>query len=192
MTTKQMAEAAGVSVDTIARKAKELFPAKMEARKKTVFAEKEAIEIMKAVRKKNMVELPQNASELPQNAEDVNLTAAFRFMAEAFNRMTKTSEDHAARLSRLEETTKARAALLPPPQINPKARVNMVLRSYVAKSGESYSDAWGRLYKEFSYRTNTNPRTCAANRSMSIIDYIETEGQIDILESVALDLFGAV
>lgn len=189
MTTKQMAEVAGVSVDTIARKTKELFPIKSGQGKRTVFTQKEAIEIMSQVRKRNIVELPQNAEELPQNAEDGDLKVAFRFMAEAFNRMTKTTEYHEQRIAKLEETTKERAALLPAPQIKIKDRINLLVRDYANENKIQYGIVWSNLYKEFSYRTNTNPRACASTRSMSIIDYIEIEGMLDTLEAVAADLF---
>lgn len=187
MTTKQMADVAGVSVDTIARKAKELFPAKMEARKKTVFAEKEAIEIIKSVRKKNMVELPQNAAELPQNAE---VSRAMLIMAEAMDRMTKVMEKMVEKI--IPESIQPRPALPEAPKLTPRDRINMIVREYATKAGKTYQEAWGTLYKDFSYRTHQNVTVCASRQNMPTLDYIEIEGQLETLEAVARDLFGAV
>lgn len=62
MTTKQIADAAGVSVDTVQRKIKEMYPEFVEKRKTTRLPQNAAVSVMSEIRKLNFVEpLPQNA-----------------------------------------------------------------------------------------------------------------------------------
>lgn len=182
MTTKEIAQAAGVSVDTVQRKAKELFPAEIQHRKKSQYTQKQAIEIMAELRKVNFVELPQNAAELPQNAAD--LDAAFKAAIVGISVMVASLD---GRISKIENKIEERKALLPAPHIKPRDHINMIVRSYCQKNRIDHNVAWGDLYKDFSYRTNTNPRLSAKNRNMTIIDYIDSEGMIETLESIALE-----
>ena len=75
MTLKELAEVAGVSIETVRRTAKESFPDKFKNGVRTIFDEKQSIEIMRDVSKKNMVsmqneKLPTQIEELPtQNVE---------------------------------------------------------------------------------------------------------------------------
>jgi hypothetical protein len=93
------------------------------------------------------------------------------------------------RMHHIESRIDQRQALLPAPQIEPKQAVNKLVREYVAHAGIDYRAAWGELYREFGYRTRTDPNRAARNRGMAIIDYIEAEGQIDTLLAVAIDLW---
>lgn len=95
-----------------------------------------------------------------------------------------------SRLSNIETRVEKRAALLPAPELAPRDRVNMIVRKHVENTGISYLAAWGELYRQFAYRTHSNPKASAKNRNMTVLEYIEAEEQIDILESVAMDLFG--
>jgi hypothetical protein len=63
----------------------------------------------------------------------------------------------------------------------------MIVREYAKINGIDYQDAWHELYRQFGYRTNTNPTQCARNRGIKTIDFIENEGFIDLLESIAID-----
>lgn len=93
------------------------------------------------------------------------------------------------RVTKIETQVEERKALLPPPSIDTKTAVSKIVREYVANNNVGYQIAWGTLYREFGYRTHTNPSIAAKNRGMSVIDYIETEGQIDTLLAVAMDIF---
>ena len=92
-----------------------------------------------------------------------------------------------SRVEKIEAKIEQRQALLPAPQIKPRDNVNKIVREFAHKQGIEHSVAFGDLYREFGYRTNTDPRRSAKNRGMAIIDYIETEGMIDTLEAVALE-----
>lgn len=119
-----------------------------------------------------------------------SLERAFEMMARAFETIAETQKMQESRLHKIEERIEERQALLPAPQIKPRDHINMLVRFYVSESGLSYKDCWRELYRQFGYRTNTNPKKCAENRGMGILDYIETEGQIETLEAVAMEIFG--
>lgn len=102
-----------------------------------------------------------------------------------------TIEQLDKRMSKIETRIENRAALLPPPAIKPRDHINMLIRKYSSNNNLDYKIAWDELYLQFGYRTNSNPKLCAKNRGMSIIDYIETEGQIEILESIAMEMCSA-
>lgn len=66
---RQIAEAAGVSRDTVERAVKRLFPTATQKGVEAVFGQSDAESVMRAVRKVNMVSLPRSAEALPQPAE---------------------------------------------------------------------------------------------------------------------------
>ena len=149
---------------------------------------------------KNSTLPPLVVSALIQNARGDNtsnsvaqnndcLTRAFEHMTRAFEYISKTQAMQEERLSKLEHHFEERKALLPAPGIKPRDHINMLARSYAKTTETSIKEAYGELYRQFAYRTNSNPRICAQNRGMAILDYIETEGQIEVLESVAMEIF---
>ena len=192
MTTKEIAEVAGVSPDTAVRKIAELFPEKVGQGKRISLNHKESILVMGELRKKGFIELPQNAVELPQNAVDKtkSIEIAFSMMASAFDRIVKISELQESRLQKIENKIEERKALLPAPQIKPRDHINMIMRKYVSDTGVDHRSAYQELYREFKYRTHTDAVTSAKNRCMATIEYIEAEGMIETLESIAIDVFG--
>ena len=60
MTIKQMAEAAGVSVDTVQRKVKDLFPELVQERRATNLPQNAAVAVMAEIRKLNFVTPTEN------------------------------------------------------------------------------------------------------------------------------------
>lgn len=93
------------------------------------------------------------------------------------------------RLAKIETRIEQRQALLPAPSMKPRDHINKIVREYANNNHVHFPDAYARLYREFGYRTNSNPSVAAKNRGMTIIDYIESEGQIETLESVAVEIF---
>ena len=69
MTTKELAEVAGVSERTIRRIAEKEVGVIYEKGKKAFYTEKEAIEIMRLARKKGFIQHGQNADVPRQNAD---------------------------------------------------------------------------------------------------------------------------
>lgn len=139
---------------------------------------------------RNNQTLAGNDVSLSLSDKSSSLERAFEMMARAFETIAETQKMQENRLRKIEERIEERQALLPAPQVKPRDHVNMLVRSYAGESGIPYKDCWKELYRQFGYRTNTNPKKCAENRGMGILDYIETEGQIEILESVAMDIYG--
>lgn len=95
-----------------------------------------------------------------------------------------------SRVNKIENRIEERQALLPPPDIKPRDAINKLVRDYATRFDYQYNTVWNKLYTEFNYHYNVNVKTCASNRSMPIIDYIETEGMIDQLHAVAIKIFG--
>lgn len=89
MTTREIAETAGVSIDTVSRKIKEMYPDRISHGKTTRLIQAEAITVMTELRKKNFVELPQNAGVVPQNADVVTRSDLAEFGAAIVSEMMK-------------------------------------------------------------------------------------------------------
>lgn len=92
-----------------------------------------------------------------------------------------------ARVSKIENRVEERQLLLPPPEVAPRDAINRIVRETASKRDMEYSRAWGDLYREFGYRTKSDPKRSAKNRDMAILDYIEAEGLIETLLSVAIE-----
>jgi hypothetical protein len=93
------------------------------------------------------------------------------------------------RVTNIESRIEQRQALLPPPELTPRAHINMIVRGYAQRKNIDHGEAWRYLYSQFGYRTNSNPSLCAKHRGMGTLDYIETEGMIGTLEAVAIAMY---
>jgi len=187
-----MAEVSGVSTETVSRKVKEMYPDRVKNGRPTNLIQPEALCVMSELRKKNFVEPLQN-DKLPTQNDKVCSFLSERDIAIISQIVSVTvSETIKAldgRMTTIEKRIDDRKALLPPPEIKPRDHINMIVREYVNKTGTPHGKAWGELYRQFGYRTNTNPTTSAKNRDMSILDYIDAEGMIETLESVAMEIY---
>jgi hypothetical protein len=123
---------------------------------------------------------------LPQNAE-VDLDTAFKAAMIQLVQMTNTMN---TRLTNIESRIEQRQALLPAPQISPRQHIIQLVNKYCSNTHREQREVYYQLYSEFGYRTHCNPSLCAKNREMKIIDYIESEGQIEVLEAVAMEILG--
>ena len=186
MTTKEIAEAAGVSVDTVQRVAKKLYPGMFGQGKRLAFVMEEAIEIMKALRKKNFVELPQDASELPQSAEVVTKADLAAFGASIVTEMMK----------QLMPLIQGNAVAAKPAQLRISETPELSLRDQLRKevdraariSGD-YQGAWNELYSEIRYRLHVNIAERARNAGVSKIEILEAEGHLMNAILIARDIF---
>lgn len=201
MTTKEIAQAVGKDERSVRRWIKKVADKmsvvadKMSASTSTYpadYTQDETLAIIETGMGKNAAAVYRmNAEKTIRNIDvlsDKDISIISKIVSAT---VAETIKQLDGRISIIENRVEQRAALLPAPQIAPRDRINMIIRNYASKKGVEYSAAWSELYKQFSYRTNSNPSLCAKNRGMKIIDYIETEGQIDILESVAQDIFAA-
>ena len=206
MTTKEIAEAVGKAEKTVRTWAKKAAAKTAEAAAKLAEAQRsggkpvdwtldETIAIIETGMGKNAADIFRMNAEGSKvsspavdsclNAKDIALISQIvsATVAETIKRLD-------GRMEKIETRIDQRAALLPAPQIKPRDNINKIVREWVASTGVDHRDAWNGLYRDFGYRTNTNPSICAKNRGMTILDYIEAEGQIDVLESVAVEIYG--
>jgi len=185
MTIREIADTAGCSEKTVKRIVAGLWPDKMQHGKVTRFTLAEANKLMEVLPKKNMVGNSGHLSPVATLPKESNLTPKdMELIAGIVSAVFANLE---TRMVRIESRVEQRAALLPPPQIKPRDHVNKIVREYANREAVDHSTAWGDLYREFGYRTNSNPKVSAKNRGMSVIDYIEAEGMIDTLEAIAMD-----
>ena len=181
MTVKEIAEIAGVSVDTVQKKIKDLYPEIVEHRKRTVLNKTQAIEVMKDLRKKNFI-LPQNSADLPQNSADSRLDRLESLMEKLLlvtGNLLQVQQSN---------QTQEKRVLLPAPQLDARAHIKKMIDEYVSRNKIEHGDAYRYLYREFFYRTKCNASLCAKNRGMKTIDYIDDEGMIETLEAIALEV----
>ena len=181
MTTREIAEAAGVSTDTVARKGRELFPGRYSKGKRTELSQSEAVAVMKELRKVNFVELPQSAVEAPQSAEVVTRGDLAAFGAAIVSEMMKQF------LPMFHGAKPATAQIEAPP-----LATRDELRRIVARAGQASGDfrgAWGTLYQEIYYRLHRNVKECAKNRGMDTLDYVEEEGLLPDAVAIAREVF---
>ncbi len=181
MTVREIAEIAGVSVDTVQKKIKEMFPEIVEQRKKTVLNKMQAIEVMKDLRKKNFI-LPQNSADLPQNSADSRLDRL-----ESLIQKLLLVTGNLLQVQQSNQTQEKRV-LLPAPQLDARAHIKKLIDEYVSRNKIEHGDAYRYLYREFFYRTKCNATLCAKNRGMKTIDYIDNEGMIETLEAIAMEV----
>lgn len=191
MTIKQMAEVSGISTETVSRKVKEMYPDSVRNGKATNLIQSEAICVMAELRKKNFVEPLQNEKVALQN-EKVSSFLSERDIAIISQIVSVTvSETIKAldgRMTTIEQKIEQRKALLPAPQIDPRSHIVKLVTDHVSRTGLEFRDVYKLLYREYGYRTHCNASLSAKNRGMKIIDYIDSEGQIEILESIAMEI----
>lgn len=111
-------------------------------------------------------------------------------VAETFSAIALAVQDNSKRITAIENQIMQKPGIcLPAPQITPRKHISMIIREYVARTGDTYSNAWNELYRQYSYRTGIDVRKRAKNREMDVLDYIELEGQMEILQSIAIEIF---
>ncbi len=195
MTTKQLSEFFGKSVDTVQRAAKK---AGIETRKgqKKLFTKEEVLYLANALYK-----------TVPAVIKDaIDATYANAVSKHTANADVKPAEIN-SRLDRLEmlmeklllvtgnllqvqqsNQTQEKRVLLPAPQLDSRSHIKKLIDEYVSRNKIEHGDAYRYLYREFFYRTKCNASLCAKNRGMKTIDYIDDEGMIETLEAIAMEV----
>ncbi len=182
MTTKEIAEVAGVSVDTVQKVAREVYPEKFGQGKRVTYLKAEAISVMRLIRKRNFVELPKDAEVLPQTSEDSRIDR-LEMLMEKLLLVT-------GNLLQVQQSnqTQEKRVMLPAPQLDARSHIKKLIDEYVSRNNIEHGDAYRYLYREFFYRTKCNATLCAKNRGMKTIDYIDDEGMIETLEAIAMEV----
>lgn len=101
--------------------------------------------------------------------------------------VAKTIEELDKRMNKIESRIDERQALLPPMKKDARSHINELVRNYANAHNMQYSKVFNMLYKEYGYRTHTNPSISAKNSNMTVIAYIEKQDKIELLESIAMD-----
>ena len=76
-----------------------------------------------------------------------------------------------------------------PLQKTERAKLNQLVRTYSISISQPTQIVWNRLYKEFLYAYRVDASTCAKNRNISKLDYIESIAKIPDLYALAYKLF---
>ena len=196
MTTKEIAEAVGKDERTVARwvsRVSDKMPEVSDKVSKAKATSKaadynldETCAIIEIGLGKNAASLfRENAKHALAPAQGSSLTA--RDMEVIGGIVASVMANLTARLGNIENVIDQRRALLPAPEVKPRDNISRIVRKYAHDNGIEYGPAWGELYREYGYRTNSNPSIAARNRGMAIIDYIEAEGMVGTLEAIAID-----
>jgi len=125
-----------------------------------------------------------------QTVQETSSTLTKRDMELIAGIVTMVMQNMETRVSTIEKRVESRQALLPPPDVSPRDNINRIVREYANREEEEFSTVWKMLYREYGYRMKCNPVTKANNRNMKVIDLIESEGNLGMLESIAITLLG--
>jgi len=196
MTIKEMAKATGKDITTVQRWVKKMdgkmqsVDGKMQSSTSTNPADfdlTETIAIIETGMGKNAADLYRmSASGQPLQNDKVSTDRLDRLeslmdkMLVAMGNMMILQQTQAKPQERV---------MLPAPQLDPRAHIIKMANEYTAKTGVDHRDAYTMLYREYGYRTHCNAILSAKNRGMKIIDYIDSEGQIETLEAIACEVF---
>lgn len=188
MTTKQLAETAGVTVHGIRKVAKELYPHKMVHGKQSKWNQEESNAIMRKIQKKNMV--GQQVTQLPVTGNAVTSPITADLLTQAIGQaLAPILEGMNQRISRLEEKAEEVQPLLPPP-VNPRKEISRVIRNHVNAQGTGdYGRCFRELYTEYKYRTGIDLVQRAKNRGVDALDYAEAEDLIGQVVSLAREMY---
>ena len=102
--------------------------------------------------------------------------------------VAKTIEQLDNRMKKIENRIEERQALLPARKKDSRAHITELVRNYAFNHNMNYNNVYSMLYREYGYRTHSNPTVYAYNRHITTIEYIEQSGNIEILESIAIEM----
>lgn len=102
--------------------------------------------------------------------------------------VAKTIEQLDNRMKNIENRIEERQALLPARKKDSRAHITELVRNYAFNHNMNYNNVYSLLYREYGFRTHSNPTVSAYNRHVTTIEYIEQSGNIEILESIAIEM----
>jgi hypothetical protein len=195
MTSKELAASAGIKTRSINAIAKKLFPSKISKGKISYFTELEGIEIMKVAWKKNFIIPNIQHGEISQvhsinNQVDNSLKDAVLLLTKNVELLIKSFD---SRLSAVEQRGVLQIEHKPVRQIQmsfftTRERIVNLVNEYHIKTKKKHSLIWSMLYKQLALQTGFNVTDREIIDSPAI-DYVESEGFIEILENVAINFF---
>ena len=196
MTTKEIAEIAGVSVQTVRRTAESRVGFVFVAGKKADFTEKESIEIMRELKKKGFIQPVQNGQVPVQNGQvpvqngqveqlGVMVANLSIMMQESMKMMVSQQNQITAILS---QKTQLSIETKQTPKLSPRDELRMIVNKAAKESGD-YSGAWKTLYTEIYYRLHINAQERAKNAKATAIEILDSEGQLENAVAIAREIF---
>jgi hypothetical protein len=179
MTLREMAEVAGVTVETVRVKAKEMYPDKFINGKKTVFNQQEAIPIMAELRKKGFIQPTENLEVITRSDLAAFGTAIVSEVIKQLMPMILSAGGHPATLSI--ESKQA-------PKLSPRDELRMIVNK-AADETKEYGATYKKLYTEIYYRLHINVTERAKNAKTTAIDILEAEGLLESAVLIAREIF---
>ena len=189
MTTKEIAEIAGVSVQTVRRTAESRVGFVFVAGKKADFTEKESIEIMRELKKKGFIQPVQNGQVPVQNGQVEQLgvmVANLSIMMQESMKMMVSQQNQITAI--LSQKTQLSIETKQTPKLSPRDELRMIVNKAAKESGD-YSGVWKTLYTEIYYRLHINATERAKNAKTSAIDILEAEGLLESAVLIAREIF---
>lgn len=198
MTIKELAQFCGKNETTVQRWVKKTIMQNAELKLQNAdfgnyghdysIDEVEQILLHSSMSKDAVNVIMQNARQntLPKTStlteRDIELISSIVSMTVA-----KTIEQLDKRMAKIEDKIEERQALLP---VNKDSRANIteLVRNYAANHNLQYNEVYSMLYREYGYRTHSNPTQSAKNRRLTTIEFIYQSGKISTLESIAIEL----
>lgn len=199
MTSKELAEVAGINVRNVNNLVKKLYPEKVFKGKRTHLTELEAMSVMQEIQKRNFVSPTNlvNFTKPPSKNYQVNkedLISAFIDMAVMLERYTKTNEE---RLLNIEQKISVPVLPLPlllthspdEPSFYPKKqRVQNLINDYHIRTKKPTStirdELYGELYKYTGFDV-TSRYGVSPDFEGDTMDYVEDQGFLGRLEQIA-------
>ena len=142
---------------------------------------KDAVSILMENARQNKPVIQNQTSTLTER--DVELISSIVSLTVA-----KTIEQLDNRMKNIENRIEERQALLPVRKKDSRSHITELVRNYAFNHNMNYNNVYSLLYREYGYRTHSNPTVSAYNRHITTIEYIEQSGNIEILESIAIEM----
>lgn len=160
-----------------------IFGSKLESAKE--FKHWVTSEVLPSIRKTGSYSVTSFTSEEMMKALTQNLTA----LTACVTSNNAQLQDHSERLEKIEKQLEEKKSQVAP-DLPPKERIIALIRNHANKTKEDFAELYRQLYSDYSLRTHINPSVKAKNRNMTTITFIEKEGDINLLVSIAEKLFG--
>lgn len=176
MTTRQLADTAGVDIDTIRKVAKKIFPL-MQLGKGVIarYSKEQSEAILSKVGKKNFIErnisVPEQNISVPDIAKIVSMTVIETLKAIGYLQIPNQQQQ---------------IAQLSPP--NPRSELNSIIRKYAESREINFGVAWSHFYDRVYYRLSIN-LNARAKEGKKPMDIAEEMGIMDKLLALAFEEF---
>jgi hypothetical protein len=180
ITTKEIADIAGLSSKTVTRTAKARGIGTIKPGVETTFTENESVFLMSELRKRGFIQPRQNVPQVRQN-DYVTKSDLAEFGKSLVSEMFK-------QMLPLIQGTQKQVYQIEAPQIDLRSQLRQVMNTAARSSGD-YAGAWNMLYNEIYYRLHINAKERAKNADCKPLDILEAENQLSNAVLIAREIF---